>query len=1084
MRSYAFFSNRLECLADGLQKQILSSRDPFERRLIIVPDGKIKSYLYRYFAIESQAKVAFGMEVLTLPEALLDLTRSHKKHSPFYFPTQLELSLYIEEKITALHLERKQDPCFSPLWRYLGEENSLPTPALRRKIISLSEQLSRFFSLIGMQMGAVIEEWLKKQGWQQAVWNLIYTEESLFSYPEKVLKGIAPAKEKIHLFGFSYIPKVYFDFFQKTSCYTYLLSPSEYFWEDLYSDKERVFLQKVLEGKKVRLKVREQLDMYLRESNPLLANWGKMGKEFLQRVGQTEPYIEEYYAPAAKTTALVRVQEDFTHLGEDVEASLPKDNSLQLHACTSQLREVEVLHENLLHLLKESKDLTPSDILVFSPSLASYIPYIHQVFEKSPLDYRIMDVEEVNKEDVICGFQHLLSLSEKRFDLSAVLELFSYAPFQKKQGWTPEDMYLLSKWVNKVSIKWGLDGENRKEILQASLGSIGPVENIGSWEHGFERLLTGLVFAINDDIDPNDLSFAWPEYALEWTESELLGQVIGSLNDLARDLREISHLSAPFSEWIGILEKMAHHYFVADQEGAFTREWAKLKSLLIESSTPFSLQSFSRIFKSISRKRKSAFQGSHLQAVTFAELKIGSVLPCKVVYLLGMEEERFPRKELSLPMCDLAGLKNKTYLPSKAEEDRYLFLEALLSARDHFIISYLRVSSQDNKPQNAAAVVEELFTYVQHKYGVKDKTSLIISHPALSFHESYFITEKGYSPLSLSLQQAAKSYYGSEKKTQGPFIPEFYGDLGNSLEKIEAEKVSIKELTRFAKHPIKFFLQDILGIYLPSLFQRDEPEFILPGYQKASLRSEMLKKPVGGALTRSKSKGSLPLGLFEDLACKGLNEENEALNTCFKQWGINKEELVSFHFSETCKMPILQGSRWVLPALQIRSPLGTLFTIDGTLSDISNKGFLFYGENKIKDIVAAWPLYLVFLQAKSLVEIESETLYMTKKPEALVFDIDSSQDLLGSYLDYFLSCKNRASILMPAWSEWILENKEKEFLKKMEGKSFLDTSPFPDDYLRWIFLKDPSPSLEGLHALQKRMDKKIFEPLFTRSKIL
>ena len=73
---------------------------------------------------------------------------------------------------------------------------------------------------------------------------------------------------------------------------------------------------------------------------------------------------------------------------------------------------------------------------------------------------------------------------------------------------------------------------------------------------------------------------------------------------------------------------------------------------------------------------------------------------------------------------------------------------------------------------------------------------------------------------------------------------------------------------------------------------------------------------------------------------------------------------------------------------------------------------------------------------------------------------------------------------MPAWSEWILENKEKEFLKKMEGKSFLDTSPFPDDYLRWIFLKDPSPSLEGLHALQKRMDKKIFEPLFTRSKIL
>ncbi|MCX6989929.1 MAG: exodeoxyribonuclease V subunit gamma [Chlamydiae bacterium] len=1063
MRSYAFFSNRLECLAEGLQKQLVSSRAPFERHFVIVPDGKVKSYLYRYFALESEAKVAFGMEVLTLPEALLELTRSHKKQSPFYFPSQLELSLYIEEKITALHLAREGNSCFSPLWKYLGEENVLITPALRRKIISLSEQLSRFFSLLGMQPEGVILEWLKKDGWQQALWELIYTEGSLFSYPQRVLQGIVPLQEKIHLFGFSYIPKVYFDFFQKTVCYSYLLSPSEYFWEDLYSDKERVFLAKVLEGKKVRLKVREQFDMYLRESNPLLANWGKMGKEFLQRIGQTEPYIEEYYVPSSKNTALARVQEDFFHLGEENEASFPKDNSLQLHACTSKLREVEVLHETLLKLIKHSdKDITPSDILVLSPSLASYIPYIHQVFEKSPLEYRIMDAEEPDKDDLLSAFEYLLSLSEKRFERAAVLELFSYTPFQKRHGWTSEDMYLLSKWADKVSIQWGFNGENRKEILEASLGSLDEVGNIGSWQYGFERLLAGLIFASNEEIDPNDLPFALPEYALEWSESELLGQVIATLEHLARDLKELEHLSAPFSDWMARLEKMATRYFIGDEEGIFTRECAKLKMLLGDSCTPFSLESFSRVFHSISRKRKSSFQGSQLQAVTFTELKIGSVLPSKVIYLLGMEEESFPRKELSLPMCDLGSFKNKSYLPSKAEEDRYLFLEAILSARSHLMISYGRISSQDNKPQNAAAVVEELFTYVEHKYGVTDKTSLIIS-PAL--------------------QMAAKSYYGSDKKIRAPFIPEFYGESKNPSEKVETEKVSIKELTRFAKHPIKFFLQDVLGIYLPSLFQRDEPEFILPGYEKAALRSEMLKKSLTQALGISKSKGALPTGLFEEIASKRVKEESDALHGCLKQWGIMKEDVVSFHFSETCKTPVLQGSRWSLPALHIKSPMGTLFTIEGTLPDISDKGLLFYGENKIKDLVSIWPLHLLFLQTKSLAGIEAKTLYMTKKPEALLFDIDNPEDLLGSYLDYFMSCKSQASILMPAWSEWILENNEKEFIKKMDGRSFLDTSPFPDDYLRWIFLRDPSPSAEGLHILQKRIAKKIFEPLFARSKI-
>lgn len=1089
-KTHVFFSNQLECLASCLQKQLFAFGSAFERRLVIVPDKGMKTYLYHHFAMHTKAKSAFGMEVMTLSEGLQELIRDQKKVSPFYFPSALDLSIYLEQEITSLHIQRTEDPHLAPLWKYLGEGGEQINGSLRRKIISLSEQIARFFSMLGLQDDIVISEWLSHEGWQQDLWKSIFSAESIWSYPQKILQEMKPSLPNLHLFGFSFLPKVYFDFFTKGSAYTYLLSPSEYFWEDFYSDKERVFLQKVLEGKKVRLKVREQFDLYLRESLPLLGNWGKMGKEFLGRLGQTEPYIEEHYVPCSTNTLLGAVQDDFLHLGQrEEEALLPaQDVSLQLHACTSKMREVEVLHEMVLQLLQKSKEerhpLTLSDISILSTSLGEYVPYIHQVFGLSSIDYRIIDGVETTKDDHISALEHLLYLSEKRFSLTSILELFSFSPFQKKQGWKQEDVYLLSKWFEKVGIEWGYNTEHRTRVLAKSLSYVEEVRFPGTWQHGFERLLSGLILAIPEESNIDDLSFAWPQYSLEWNESELLGQAISVISSLFQDFEKIDSLSSSFEEWVILLNRLSTKYLIDDEEMSFSSECQRLKKLLGTSgSTPFSLESFKRVFRSLSAKRKSSFQGSHLEAVSFSPFKQGLVLPSKVIYLLGMEEESFPRKEPSLPFCDLSALKNKTYMPSKAEEDRYLFLEALLSARKHFMVSYCRVSAQDQKPQTAAAVVEELFSYVKNTYkaGV-DPEVLMISHPALSFSESYFEKKSPVSSISPTTQRAARSYYSLYKKTLAPFFPEFYGDVVGDRNLSDTEIVSIKELTRFAKHPIKFFMQDILGIYLPSLFQKEEGEFILPAYEKSAMRAEVLKKPFEKVLKTSASKGLLPTGLFHDVARKKVKEETGFLDEQLKQWGVAKEKIFSVTLSDSCREPSVVENRWFLPSLTIKSPLGTVFKIEGTISDVSTKGLLFHGENKIRDLVQVWPLYLVFLQIQSQIGCASKSLYLTKKPEELFFDIENPEAFLGGYLDCFNLCKAKASLLMPAWSEWILENDEMEFEKKMQARSFIETSPFPDDYLRWLFLRDPSPSLEGLHAQQKQIQRKIFEPMFTREK--
>ena len=278
-----FFSNDLDVLAAVLQGQLFSLQHPFERRFVVVPDGKIKSYLYEYFAMRSEAKIAFGLEVVTLPEALYELTRRTKKQNPFYFPTLSDLSFRIEGLLNFYTTEECDTKKYDTLLKYIGHIDGSTRSLSRKKIIALSEQLALFYNNLGLQPQHVIDDWLKADGWQQFIWKTIFSLEEQWTYPERMLAKITPSQERIYLFGFSYIPSVYLDFFTKVSVVAYLLSPSEYFWEDLYSDKERVYLQKVLEGKQVRLKVRQQLDAYLRESNPLLGNWGRMGREFLKK---------------------------------------------------------------------------------------------------------------------------------------------------------------------------------------------------------------------------------------------------------------------------------------------------------------------------------------------------------------------------------------------------------------------------------------------------------------------------------------------------------------------------------------------------------------------------------------------------------------------------------------------------------------------------------------------------------------------------------------------------------------------------------------------------------------------------------
>src|SRR5690606_25950041 len=106
------------------------------------------------------------------------------------------------------------------------------------------------------------------------------------------------------------------------------------------------------------------------------------------------PVEWEKFVEPAGAAALPRLQADILHLRErgTVEHPplplRPDDDSLQIHVCHGPMREVEVLHDQLLALFAAHPDLRPSDVLVMAPDIARYGPLLEAVFGAAPAGRR------------------------------------------------------------------------------------------------------------------------------------------------------------------------------------------------------------------------------------------------------------------------------------------------------------------------------------------------------------------------------------------------------------------------------------------------------------------------------------------------------------------------------------------------------------------------------------------------------------------------------------------------------------------------------------------------------------------------
>ena len=111
--------------------------------------------------------------------------------------------------------------------------------------------------------------------------------------------------------------------------------------------------------------------------------------------------------------------------------------------------------------------------------------------------------------------------------------------------------------------------------------------------------------------------------------------------------------------------------------------------------------------------------------ITFCEMVPMRAIPFRVVCLLGMNGEAFPRVRRPLGF-DLVAQRPRRGDRSSREDDRYLFLEALLSARDRLLITYVGQSIRDNTELPPSVVVSELLDALGESFVVPDDGVLAV----------------------------------------------------------------------------------------------------------------------------------------------------------------------------------------------------------------------------------------------------------------------------------------------------------------------------------------------------------------------
>ena len=692
--------------------------------------------------------------------------------------------------------------------------------------------------------------------------------------------------QRLSVFGTSYLPLFHLELLAKISKHTevnlLVMNPCREYWGDIVTDKEIQKIKKHYGGSGF-----AEQELFLEKGNPLLSSLGAMGRDFFSIISGIEAEVTELFEDQSpeENDILSAIQSDILSLIDRTAENQHDSATIKTHrknhrqtiliqSCHSPMREIEVLQDHLLLFFEEDPELRPGDIVVMAPDIENYAPFISAVFagqtdEALKIPFSIADRSSGRTNRLLNGVMAILDLADSRFGATQVMAVLDAVGVKERFGITDGELSVIEKWVRDTYIRWGLDADHRKRM-----GFPAVKEN--TWTAGFERLLLG--YAMPGD--QNRMFSGILPYDIEGSETIILGKFLEFADQLFGIAKELS-LKRDLKAWSTLLKDILSRFFSDDEDTGFERQI--LSSAFERLSVLSEISGFQeeiglsvvKCFVEHSFRQEGYGGGFIAGGVTFCAMLPLRSIPAKIICLVGMNSDAFPR-EYHPPGFDLMAAKPGPGDRIRRNDDKYLFLQALVSAGKKLYISYVGQSNRDNSRIPPSVVVSDLMDYISKGFNL-DIKEIVTHHRLQPFSDEYFKEDSelfSYSKENFEACRSARDRdFGKVKIKE--FISEPLPIPGP-----EFLTVDIRHLAMFFSNPSKFLLQRRLSLYfddeLPG-FENEEP-FQLNGLERYQVEQELVKTGFEGQDMEDmypfhQARGRLPHGtpgkiVFSDIAPK------------------------------------------------------------------------------------------------------------------------------------------------------------------------------------------------------------------------
>lgn len=712
----------------------------------------------------------------------------------------------------------------------------------------------------------------EKYVWQAQLWRLVCTDIRTHQTPEGwsdanrgelhqrflqacsvIQTSPAGLPRRVVVFGMSSLPMACLEVLKAIAPFTqvllFVMNPSEYYWGDMVEGRELLNRHYGRQAKRQDMQHIGANELHL-YGNPLLASWGKQGRDFLHQFDawdEPQSYaqhfsrlpqgkVDLFRSTSAEGASLLRcVQDDILQLRSADErqalADTSADTSLEFISAHNSQREIEILHDRLLDDFASDREgqLQPKDVLIMVPDITAYAPHIEAVFgryrrqgegptDQRYLPYHIADTGDRYANPILGAFETLLSLPTQRMTSVQGLGLLEVEACRQHFGIEEEDLQQLKLWIEGANIRWALSEEHRQDLgLPGQQGH-------NSWQFGIQRLLLGYATGSAE---------IWRDIAGLGEVSGLGADLLGRLNAFVNALeywRQQLVKNNTALAWSEQISDLWQSFFVVNDEQVerlygrivgYLQDW---QATVAQGQMQDQLFALELVQHALYERLDQPSLSSRFMsgAINFATLMPMRAVPFKQIWLLGMNDGVYPRQR-SFNDFDLIGQYYRPGDRSRREDDRYLFLEALLSAREKLVISWQGRSSKDDAEQPPSVLVSQLRDYLAKGWSpelVKQQTT---QYPLQPFSHAYFAAASQIYTYAKEWQQATVISPVQQAQSLPTWLPE--------------RPLVSKDLVQLLKSPVDALYQQRLQINKP-LQANETPQtesFALQGLQNWQL---------------------------------------------------------------------------------------------------------------------------------------------------------------------------------------------------------------------------------------------------------